>query len=121
MILDKAPEPVKVFLVDWVDDGYGGKSPRPSDTFVEVNAFVLPTGFAGSGWAAAMRYAAEGWADVARSTVVLPAVPKLADLSRWTRIEINGELWTTVQHPKRWRTRRIEYYTVLCELKGNGE
>ncbi|MFI6319747.1 hypothetical protein ACIBG8_19590 [Nonomuraea sp. NPDC050556] len=121
MILDRAPTPVKVFKVDWVEDGYGGRSPKPSTEFVTINAFVLPTGFSGAGWAAAMRYASEGWADTARSTIVANWTPEIAslDLGRWTRVEINGQDWTLVQTPKQWSSLRVHYFTAQIELKGD--
>ncbi|WP_143120860.1 hypothetical protein [Streptosporangium canum] len=102
-----------------MSDGYGGgKSPVSSSSFISANAFLLPTGFAGAGWAANMRLASQGWADTARVTVVIKWSPKLAELGQWSQIEAQGRIWTVVQDPKRWRTRRTDYITALCELKG---
>lgn len=122
MILDKANEVIKVFATEWVDDGYGGgKSPVPTAEFTEYRAFILPTGFAGAGWAANMRFASQGWADTARVSMVLKWKPELAALDQWTRIEAQGIFWTVVQQPRRWTARRVDYITVLCELKGDVE
>ncbi|MER7208541.1 hypothetical protein ABT340_15830 [Streptosporangium sp. NPDC000239] len=120
MILDKAPETIKVFKTEWVPDGYGGTtSPVPSTSFFEVKGFVLPTGFAGAGWAANMRFASQGWADTARVTLVIKWTPKLVELDQWSQVEVQDQIWTVVQAPRRWVTRRASFVTVLVELKGD--
>ncbi|GAA4186916.1 hypothetical protein GCM10022252_19620 [Streptosporangium oxazolinicum] len=120
MILDKANEDIKVFHTEWVPDGYGGgKSPVATADFTEFKAFVLPTGFAGAGWAANQRFASQGWADTARITLVIKWRPELAELDQWSRVEAQGLLWTVVQQPRRWSNRRVSYITVLCELLGD--
>ncbi|WP_371784700.1 hypothetical protein [Streptosporangium subroseum] len=120
MILDKANEVIKVFHTEWVDNGYGGgKSPVASEEYTEFKGFVLPTGFAGAGWAANQRFASQGYADTARVTVVIKWKPELSLVDQWARIEAQGLLWTVVQQPRRWSTRRVDYITVLCELKGD--
>ncbi|GAA3537200.1 hypothetical protein GCM10022419_016300 [Nonomuraea rosea] len=120
MILDKANETIRIFEAQWVDDGYGGgQSPVAGSKFIEVKAFVLPTGFAGAGWAVNSRAAQQGWADTARITIVVKLTKTLKDFGEWSRIEAQGQLWTVVDHPRRWRTRRVDFVTVLCELKGD--
>ncbi|MEU4726544.1 hypothetical protein AB0G06_43695 [Nonomuraea dietziae] len=123
MILDRAPEPIKIFDIEWVDDGYGGgQSPVASSTrTIDVTGFILPTGFAGSGWALNMRYASQGWADTARVTMVIKWQPWFERVRQWTQMEAQGQMWTVVQAPRRWRTRRVDYITLLCELKGAAE
>lgn len=120
MILDRAPERIKIFDIEWTDDGYGGgQSPRPSSTFIEVPAFILPTGFAGAGWAQNMRFEGLGWADNGRITIVVKATPEIERRMRvWAQIEAQGKRWTLVQAPRLWVTRRIRFMTALCELKG---
>lgn len=120
MILDRAPEAIKIFKTEWVPDGYGGgASPVPSSSFIEVKAFILPTGFAGAGWAANMRFASQGWADSARVTLVIKWKPQLIELDQWSQVEAQDQIWTVVQAPRRWSTRRVKYVSVLVELKGD--
>ncbi|MEO3860127.1 hypothetical protein [Acrocarpospora sp. B8E8] len=121
MILDRAPETVKIFRTNWVNDGYGGgQSPVPGNVIRTVKAFVIPTGYAGAGWAANMRFASQGFADTARVTIIIKWLPQLAaELDQWTEVEAQGQIWTVAQAPRRWLTRRVSYVTVLCELKGD--
>ncbi|WP_043617363.1 hypothetical protein [Nonomuraea candida] len=120
MILDKAPETIRVYETIWVDDGYGGgRYATAGSKYVEVQAFVLPTGFAGAGWAANTRAAQQGWADTARVTVVVKMTKALKDFGEWSRVEAQGQMWTVVDHPRRWRTRRVDFVSALCELKGD--
>ncbi|MEU7830388.1 hypothetical protein [Nonomuraea sp. NPDC049129] len=122
MLLDRAPEVVKIFDTKWVDDGYGaGQSPVAAETAKEYKAFILPTGFAGAGWAINMRFAGQGWADAARITVIIKWTPALDEVRQWTRLEAQGQTWTVVQAPRQWRTRRIRYVWLLAELKGDAE
>ncbi|GII83290.1 hypothetical protein Ssi03_12800 [Sphaerisporangium siamense] len=122
MILDRAPENIKIFKTEWVEDGYGGgRNPVPSSSFLSVKAFILPTGFAGAGWAANMRFASQGWADTARVSIVIKWSKELVELDQWSQVEAQGQIWTVVQAPRRWSTRRVNYVTVLCELKGDVE
>ncbi|MGN9782760.1 hypothetical protein ACTMTF_15110 [Nonomuraea sp. ZG12] len=122
MILDKANEIVKIFDTEWVPDGYGGGlSPVKSENFTEYKAFLLPTGFAGAGWAVNIRYSGQGWADTARLTVIMKWKPSLLSMGQWTQVEAQGQIWTVVQAPRRWKSQRVEYVTVLVELKGDLE
>lgn len=120
MILDKAPETIRVYITAWAENGYGGgESPTPGTAFVEFKAFVMPTGFAGAGWAANQRFASQGWADTARVTVVIKWKPELDKLGEWSRVEARDQHWTVVEQPRLWRTRRVSYVTALLELKGD--
>jgi hypothetical protein len=118
VILDKANETIRIFDTLWVDDGYGGRNPVPASTFKAFKAFVLPTSFAGAGWAVNIRYAAQGWADTARITAILKWRPELAHVKQWTQVEAQGQIWTVVQAPKRFTTRRLSFVSILLELKG---
>jgi hypothetical protein len=117
--LDKANETLKIFDTEWVDDGYGGLNPVPKDTFREYMAFLLPTGFAGAGWAVNIRYSGQGWADTARVTAILKWREELADVKQWTQFEAQGQIWTLVQAPRRFKTRRFSFVSYLLELKGD--
>lgn len=123
MILDKAPNEIRIFDTEWVDDGYGGgRDPRPAPTFITVRAFVMPTGFAGAGWAQNMRFEGQGWADTGRITIVVKALPEVERRLRvWAQVEAQGRRWTVVQAPRLWETRRMRFFTALCELKDEGQ
>ena len=129
MILDKANERVLIWPVVMLDDGYRGKRPGmarrlpdgsydpPEGAPVEARAFILPTGFAGAGWAANMRYEDQGWAHVARATFIVKHQPGL--MSRWARIEAQGFQWTVVDTPRLYSSRRIKYYSAIAEIRGD--
>lgn len=120
MILDKAPETIRVFTMDWVADGYGGgEAPEVTSGFTDARAFIVPTGFAGAGWAINSRAASQGWVDTARLTVILKWKPELDKLGEWSRVEARGQYWTVVEQPRLWVTRRVRYVTALLELLGD--
>lgn len=119
MILDKANETIRIFDTVLVDDGYGGDTPRPAETFKEYKAFLLPTGFAGAGWAVNIRYSGQGWADTARVTAILKWKDELVHVKQWTQIEAQGQIWTVVAAPRRYNTQRVDFVSMLLELKGD--
>lgn len=120
MILDKANETIKIFDTVLVDEGYGGGlAPMPAATFKEYKAFLLPTGFAGAGWAVNIRFSGQGWADTARVTAILKWRPEFAHVKQWTQIEAQGQIWTVVQAPRRYNAQRASFVSMLLELKGD--
>ena len=132
MILDKANEEVLVWPVVLVDDGYRGKRPGKAKEVSEgvweppegapsvFKAFIIPTGFAGAGWAANVRYEDQGWATIGRATFYFKAVPNLK-LERWTRLEARGLEWTITEHPKYLTYKRTQMYSALAEIRGDSE
>jgi hypothetical protein len=120
VILDKANEVIKIYDIQWTPDGYGGgQNPAPASTYKSYKAFLLPTGFAGAGWAVNIRYSGQGYADAARVTAILKWKPELITVKQWTQIEAQGQVWSVVQAPRRWVTQRVEFVTMLLELKGD--
>lgn len=120
MLLDRAPETVKIYDVEWRPDGYGGgRAPEPGDTYTTHKAFIMPTGFAGAGWAVNIRFGSQGWADTARITLVMKWTPELDRVRQWYQVEAQGRIWTVVQAPRLWTTSRMKVVTMLCELRGD--
>jgi hypothetical protein len=129
VILDKAHEDLRIWPVVLMDDGYRGQRPGkaiqlPDGTYdppegapISLKGFVMPTGFAGAGWAANQRYGDQGWATVARATFVVKYRPGL--LMRWARIEAQGFEWTVVDSPRFYSSRRIKYLTAMAEVRGD--
>lgn len=131
MILDKANEPIRIWPVVLLDDGYRGKRPGmarqlpdgsydpPEGAPIDTMAFIMPSGFAGAGWAANMRYEDQGWANVARSTFYVKHQPGL--LSRWARIEAQGFEWTVTDTPRLYSYRRFKFYVASAEIRGDSD
>ena len=129
MILDKANEPVKIWPVVLLDDGYRGKRPGrarqlpdgsydpPEGAPIDTKAFIMPTGFAGAGWASSLKFEDQGWATVLRSNFFVKYQPGL--LARWARIEAQGYEWTLVDAPRLVSGRRVKYYQALAEVLGD--
>lgn len=131
-ILDKANEDVLVWPVVYVDDGYRGKRPGKATEVSEgvweppegapswFKAFIIPTGFAGAGWAADQRFEDQGWAPIGRCYFYFKGVPELR-LERWTRLEARGFEWTVVDHPRFLTWKRTRFYSALAEMRGETE
>lgn len=117
--MDKANEIVKIFDTVYVDDGYGTPTPTPAETYKTYRAYIIPTGFAGAGWAVNIRFAGQGWADTARVTAYIGWKPELENVRQFAQFEVRGQRWTLVQAPRRYITPRISFATYLLELRGD--
>lgn len=121
MILDKAPETVRAYHTNLVDDGYGTLVPEVALTFVDFKAFIIPVGFSGAGWAINSKLQAQGWADVARDRVIWKPSPTLAFINRWTRFEYRGQRFTVQEEPGLLVGTRPSQTVIMVvtELEGN--
>lgn len=129
MILDKAQEDVTIWPVVPVDDGYRGTKPGmavevspgvwepPEGAPIQRKAVILPTGFAGAGWAANQRYEDQGWAPISRATFYFKWDESL-HLERWTRLEARGFEWTVTEAPRFYVWRNTRFYSALAEVRG---
>lgn len=126
-ILQRAPETVELFRLVTQADGYGdGSIPIPDmvTTPTTFQAFVIPVGFSGAGWAADIRFQGQGWAEVARDRIFFdPNQPGAAGIQRWSRLRFRGDFYTVQEEPRLIRGTRPSQrlMSATVERLGDGD
>lgn len=127
MILDKANELIKAFPLRQADDGYGGLAPTHLGTDglpmapLLFNAFAIPVGFSGAGWAINSKITAQGWADVNRVRLIFRPINGQVPIHKWSHLEFWNQEWSVQEVPRliRGLRRSQDYVTATVELKGD--